>query len=197
MRLIISLAIVVIAFMGNFSYGADQSLSKNARYFEHILDLMSGFEFNSAESYPNRKDDAEKIIFAAIDFAYRDNYDKIENDNDKHQSNSPDIYRIIPQQLVEEALCKYFGYTPQDTDALKAASQKSLLPNGFYAMDAYDPSFTSHSINKIEMLNNDLVRVSGDTEYEDSNFKALFKKIKCNSKTHWKLIKYINQTRPE
>lgn len=177
----------------NFSVNVNAAnLDETRKYFGNLLHQICMIGPCEERPNPYREDGAEDIIGHSIILAYYDNMQKMDNYNKPLRSMGIEGVHIIPEKLVEDAICKYYGFNQSKYEELQNAAEKRMFAYGYYSLGAGDPGIIDFNVEKVVQQKNGLVRVTGTMgEGEMSPFKAFFKKSNCGGYEHWVLLKML------
>lgn len=193
-------AVLMTIFLthGLFTYANATSDAEARKYFGDLLHKICMIGPCSERPNPYVNDGANDIIGSSIILAYNDNAKELDNYNRPLRSMGIEYVHIIPEKLVANAVCKYYGFTQSKYEALEEAAQKRMFTSGYYALGAGDGGAIDFEVQKITQQKNGLLRVSGMMgDAEMSPFKAFFKKSGCGGSEHWVLLKMETMNIPE
>lgn len=187
--------IVMIIFLAlNFTINSNAAnLEETRKYFGNLLHQICMIGPCSERPNPYREEGADDIIGSSIILAYYDNMESMDKFNKPLRSMGIENVHIIPEKLVENAICKYYGFNQSKYETLQKAAEKRMFTYGFYSLGSGDPGIIDFNVEKVVQLKNGLVRVTGTMgDGEMSPFKAFFKKSDCGGHEHWVLLKMVD-----
>lgn len=180
------------------SMAADGQLKNANAYFETILNKLCTIGTCERRPDPNVPHEAKDILFNSLCLANIDNSDKLNAYNESLRKMKVEGGWIIPQALVDKAVCKYYGYTIAKHENLAKLAQEKMFTNGFYFLGAGDPSGPDLSVTKVEPMKNGLILVTGVNEMEPGGpFTAYFTKSNCGGREHWVFYSLRYKSNPE
>lgn len=178
--------------------GAPGNISDQKEYLQRTLNYICGAGGCAERPNPYIPGGAEDIISGGMILAAYDNEKKLAEFNQPLRSMGIENTLIIPAGLVDNAICKYYGFTVSKYDELQKAAERKQFTYQYFALSQGDAGLVDFKIDNMSVLKNGLLRVTGlDEAEEPAPFKAYFKKANCGGKEHWVLLKVVYNTPEE
>lgn len=178
-----------LVFSGQLQAAANTS-QQDKDYFARLLYAVCSVGNCSRTLNPNIPQEANEIISNSVYIVSNIDYEKVEKYNAPLKNMGIEGALLIPTKWVEDAVCTYYGLSINKNPELqKAAEEQSKY--GFYPVVVGDAGEAIFEIEKLEMLKNGVMRVSG-TGIDDEPFRAYFGKSNCGGKPHWVLLREID-----
>lgn len=194
MKTWLAIAALAIFLLPALAQGATSNVGKE--YYENMLTRLCQIGPCAERPNPYREEDAADIIGNAVILAYYDDPEKLGEFNRPLREMGVEYGALVPAKQVEDAVCKYYGFTQANYEALVKAAERRKFSGEFYYLGPGDPGLVEFRADKVDHLKNGLVRVNGVTG-DDEPFKAFFKKSNCGGQEHWVPIKLIFTNIPE
>lgn len=192
MRKIITCFVLVmacLAFSSNIKAAANNS-QQEKDFFASLLYAVCSVGSCDKTLNPNIPQEANEIITNSAYIVSNVDYAKVEKFNEPLKKMGIESSMLIPTQWVEDAVCKYYGHTVSKYPELqKAAEEQGKY--GFYPTVVGDAGEAMYEIEKMELMKNGIMRVSGTT-INDEPFRAYFGKSNCGGKPHWVLLREVD-----
>lgn len=193
MKIWLAIAALFLVFAAP-AQGASSNVGKE--YFENILTRLCQIGPCNERPNPWREDEAADIVGNSVILAYQDDAQKIDEFNRPLREMGVEYGALVPAKQVEEAICRYYGFTQGAYEELNKAAERRKFSGDFYYLGPGDPGIVEFRVEKIDHLKNGLVRVNGISG-EDEPFKAFFKKANCGGQEHWVPLKLVFTNIPE
>lgn len=185
--------ILFIAFCLAFSspaYAAGANSQQDKDFFASLLHAVCGVGNCGKTLNPNIPQEANEIISNSAYIVANVDYAKVEKYNEPLKKMGIENSLLIPTQWVENAVCKYYGYTISKYPELqKAAEEQGKY--GFYPTVVGDAGAGGFEVEKMELMKNGIMRVSG-VGIDDEPFRAYFAKSNCGGKPHWVFLREVD-----
>lgn len=180
-------AIAFLSFSTNL-LAADNGQNEK-EYLTRLLEDMCGVGNCDKRLNPYIPQEAEEIISNSSYLVFNSEYATLEKYNAPLKSMGIESAMLVPPQMVEAAVCKYYGLSISANPELqKAAEEQGKY--GFYIVNMGDPGVSDFEIEKVDLLKNGILRVAG-TRMGEEPFKAYFTSSNCGGQPHWVLLRVV------
>lgn len=153
---------------------------------------------NISVGNPANPGEASEIIRASIIIANWDNPWEVEKDNPKNKDGFQEYPLKIRKNLVDEAICRKFGYEASAWPLLSGKGRDDF-DGVFYKLNAGDGGMYAKII-KARVMENGMLKVKGEFTFgndDEQEFTAFFAPANCGGYEHGGLRSIIHDDFPE
>lgn len=190
MKAIKILALIIALILAGENCFAASSAPDKGRLEDSLAKLMMFSGDYPARPNPQSASGAREIIDMAWRLAFLDNMDAIKRYNQPLKQMDIDNFYLFPAEMVDKAVCKYFGFDIKPGTPLADAAQEKMAGPDLYALaDNTDAAIVAPVIKSVARLENGSLLALGRDEESEQNFKAYFENAACGGRRHWVLTR--------